>query len=210
MTMPVQTAVINAGSAYVKDMTHHAHITIDDTTTVTFKDTVVDETTLLTLATVAANTSKLVSVEIKEPYGRSVTISATTQSGAVTLYGYDYLEQPMQEILTLSTGAATGKKAFKRLDRIVSAVALTGFNILTGAQYGLPFCAVELVREIVGGGAVNDGTITVPDTATPTATTGDVRGTYNPVTAGDGAKDVSVTYVTTNELVGGLYGQAQF
>lgn len=209
MNMPNYGSLKNDGSAYVKDMTHHAHIDINGETTVKFEDTAADASNLADLITVAASTSYDVDIEIKEPYGRALSI-LSTDAGDLTITGFDYLGQAMTETITCIVGNAAGAKAFKRVTKITSAADLAGdVTIRNGGRYGLPFCIVEVVREIVDGAASSEGTIIVPITATPTDTTGDVRGTYNPNTAGDGAKDISLTYITTADLPGGLYGQQQ-
>lgn len=209
MNMPNHSVRLDDGNAYVGDMTHHYHIDVNNTTTVLFSDSVADGTTILATQTVAASTNTAVSLELAEPFGRSIRITST-DAGALTVVGKDYLGQIMTEDITCTAGTVSGSKAFKFVTELRSAADLAGdLTVSTGAEYGLPFCAVEIVREIVDGVASSEGTITVPDTDAPTASTGDVRGTFNPNNAGDGAKDIAMTYVTTSQLSGGLYGQVQ-
>lgn len=209
MNMPNHASLKDDGSSYVKDMTHHAHIDINGETTVQFKDSVADGSVLNAATTVAASTNYDVDVESADPYGRTLTITST-DAGTLTVVGFDYLGQVMTEEITCIVGDANGAKAFKRVTELRAGSDLAGdVTVKAGAGYGLPFCAVELVREVVDGASATEGAITAPVTTTPSAITGDVRGTYNPNTAGDGAKDISVTYVTTADLTGGLYGQAQ-
>ncbi len=197
------------GPAYVANMTSHAHIDINGETTINIADSSADLAELLASTAVVASTNYDVDVEIPEAFGRSVSVTSDA-AGDITIIGKDFLGQTMSETITCTVGTEAGAKAFKRITELRAASDLTGNVVLkAGAEYGLPFCAVEVVREVVDGAASTEGAITAPDTTTPSATTGDVRGTFNPNTAGDGAKDIALTYVTTSQLAGGLYGQAQ-
>jgi hypothetical protein len=212
MSIPNFGVVNGDGNAYVPNMTHHHHLDINNETTVTFTDTLVDATVLAALATVAISTTYDLGADtivIPEPFGRNIQI-LSTDAGDITIKGTDFLGQQMTETITCTVGTVAGKKAFKRITGYVTAADLAGdITIKSGGEYGLPFCAVEVVREVVDGVASTDGVITAAVSATPTATTGDVRGTFNPNTAADGAKDIVVTYIATNALTGGLYGQVQ-
>jgi hypothetical protein len=198
------------GTAYVQDMTHHQHIDINGETTFSIIDSVADGTALMSAPqTVAASTNYEVDLVVAETFGRNLTV-LSTDAGDITIVGKDYLGQEMTETVTCIVGTVAGAKAFKRVTELRAAADLAGdITINVGAEYGLPFCAVEIVREVVNGAPATEGTITAPVTTTPSATTGDVRGTYNPNVAGDGNNDFDITYVTTSRLVGGLYGQAQ-
>lgn len=212
MTMPSFGVGRNDGAAYVPDMTHHPHVGLDGSVSVEFPDSPADDTVLKATATLVADTTYDFGddyVEITDPFGRNVTVTST-DAGDITIYGEDYLGQRMTETITCIVGDADGKKAFKRILGYISASDLAGdVTLKYGPEYGLPFCATEIVRETVDGAAATEGAITAPDTNTPTATTGDVRGTFNPNTAGDAAKDITLTYIATSELSGGLYGQVQ-
>jgi hypothetical protein len=208
--IPAHGALKNDGSSYVPNMTHNHHVDYNGETTVEFVNTVADATALGAAVTVNAGLTVNVDYTLSEPYGRSVDLASTDAAGDVTITGFDYLNQIMTEKQTLSSSASTGKKAFKQIISLTAASDHTGaVTVKTGAQYGLPFAAVELVREVVDGVASTEGTITAAVVTTPSATTGDTRGTYNPNTAGNGAKDISVTYITTAALSGGLYGPRQ-
>lgn len=200
------------GSSYVPNMTHHPHIDITGETSVLIENSVADGTLLLAAITTAVTTEYPLgddAITIAEPFGRTINIDSTDADGVVIIHGEDYLGQRMSEQITASGGAGTGAKAFKKVDMIESVSNVGDVNLDAGSGYGLPFCASELVRETVNGAAATEGSLTAAVTTTPSTTTGDVRGTYNPNTAGDGAKDIEVVYVTTNRLTGGLYGQPQ-
>lgn len=209
MTSAIHGSLKNDGSAYVADMSHHTAIDDNNETTFEIADSVVDGTALSAVLTVVASTNQAVDLDISEPFGRSIQVTSD-DAGDVTIVGQDYLNQEMTETLTCIVGTVNGAKAFKRITEVRPASDLAGdITIKLGAEYGLPFCAVEIVRETVDGAPATEGAITAPVTTTPSATTGDVRGTFNPNTAGDGAKDISLSYIATAKLTGGLYGQAQ-
>jgi hypothetical protein len=197
------------GSAYVPDMSHHYHIDINGETTVKFTDSSVDEAVLLAATTTAAATDYTVDVDVVEAFGRTLLLTSTDADGVVVIKGTDFLGQQMSQQVTFSTGAGATTKAFKHIHTISSSTNVGDVVIKAGTGYGLPFCAVELVREVVDGLASTEGALTAAVSTTPSVTTGDVRGTFNPNTAGDSAKDIMVTYVTTADLTGGLYGQPQ-
>lgn len=211
MGMPAYAVQRDDGNAYVKGMTHHAHIDVNNETTVKWINLEADDTVWKASTTVAASTTYTFdnAVEIPTEFGRNVVVEST-DAGDITIVGKDFLGQVMTETLTCIVGDVDGAKAFKQITGVIAAADLAGDIILkAGQELGLPFCATELVRETVDGASAADGAITAPVTAAPTATTGDVRGTYNPNTAGDGGKDISMTYITTSELTDGLYGQVQ-
>lgn len=206
---PAHGVTKNDGNAYVADMTVDESISDTNEVTVEWEDLAADDTVWLASTTVAASTDYDQDITIPETYGRNVVVEST-DAGDITIVGKDYLGQPMTETLTCIVGDVDGAKAFKYITQIQASSGLAGDVILkAGQELGLPFCAVEVVRETVDGAAATEGTITAAVTTTPSATTGDVRGTFNPNTAGDGAKDIACTYVTTAKLSGGLYGQVQ-
>lgn len=214
MSIPAFGANVSTddGNSYVPNMTHHHYIDITGETSILIENSVADGTLLLAAITTAAATRYELgadAIEIAEPFGRTINIDTTDADGVVIIHGRDYLGQRMSEQITAAANAGTGAKAFKYVDAIESVSNVGDVNLDAGSGYGLPFCASELVRETVNGAASTEGTLTAAVTTTPSTTTGDVRGTYNPNTAGDGAKDIEIVYVTTNRLTGGLYGQVQ-
>lgn len=212
MSMPKFGANVETddGNCYVPNMTHHHHIDITGETSVLIENSVADDTELLAaFTTAAATTYDDLGVIVAEPFGRTLALTSTDADGTGVLHGKDYLGQPMSQAITFSTGVAATTKAFKTVDKFVSSTNVGDVAINAGSGYGLPFCASELVRETIDGAASTEGSLTAAVTTTPSSSTGDVRGTYNPNTAGNGAKDIEIVYVTTNRLTGGLYGQVQ-
>lgn len=157
-------------------------------------------------------------------YGQNVQVQASADGGnemAVSVYGRDYLNQPMMETITIGdtvTTAVAGLKIFKRVLKIVLPTPGSLANVIDvgwGAKLGLPykFGVFNWAKE--DGTAVYEaaGTanVTVPVTTDPaTATTGDPRGAYTPDSAADGAKEYILSYFADNEVNddgnGGLHG----
>jgi hypothetical protein len=131
------------------------------------------------------------------PRALSVTTgSGTTTSSTFTIVGYDIYGQSMTENIASGTVASTttnGKKAFYQIVSVTGTAGTTSTIVVGTTQLlGLP------VRVIDGGYichvgwnnafAIDSGTFAAAVTATATATTGDVRGTFSPSTAPDGVK----------------------
>lgn len=117
-------------------------------------------------------------------------VAAWTTASVVTVYGEDEYGNAMVEASASGT-ALTGKKAFKKITRITSSAAITLATVGTGNVLGLPVflpAAGYIVKELQDGAAAGAGTVVAAVTAKPTATTGDVRGTYVPAVAPDGVK----------------------
>jgi hypothetical protein len=121
-------------------------------------------------------------------------ISATSNNAAdttqtVTATGTDFWGQAQTETISLN-GAATisGKKAFKTISAVTVSAALTG-NLSIGNLdiFGLPYKVTDAGYMLRTGWANavadNAGTFVAADATTPTATTGDVRGTFVPATS---------------------------
>lgn len=108
----------------------------------------------------------------------------TTQT--VTVTGTDYWGQAQTQTITLNgTTTVNGTKAFKTITAVAVSAALTGnLSVGNGDVFGLPYKVTDagyLLRTGWNGGvADNAGTFVAADTATPSATTGDVRGTFAP------------------------------
>lgn len=129
------------------------------------------------------------------PRAVSITGVLGTTSVTFTVSGYDLYGQAMTEAITGPTDAATvnGKKAFKQIKSItVSATTTANITVGTSDVLGIPVRVTDagyIAR--VGWNntlAADAGTFVAADTATATATTGDVRGTYDPSSACDGSK----------------------
>lgn len=116
----------------------------------------------------------------------------TTQT--VTVTGTDYWGQAQTETIALNgTTAVAGKKAFKTITNVAVSAALAG-NLTVGNEdiFGLPYRVTDagyLLRTGWANAVADDaGTFVAADTATATATTGDVRGTYSPFSAANGVR----------------------
>jgi len=123
---------------------------------------------------------------------RAVKVNCSTTARAFTISGYDYYGQAMTETITVSVAgtAVTGKKAFWQIASATIAGSATAVVIGTSDVLGLPVRVfnVAYIASVKSNNtlAQDAGTFVAADTATATATTGDVRGTYTPATASDG------------------------
>jgi hypothetical protein len=142
-------------------------------------------------------------------YGRNLTIILSgAGTPVVTVYGKDYLGQPMSENIT-ATGAASkaGVKAFYTVDTFTSAlVASTTLSIGFGLSFGLPYATLKMNEEWVDDAVPTAGAITLY-TATQTATSADPRGLYTPNAAPNGAR---VYTIITRVLQGNLHGARHY
>jgi hypothetical protein len=126
---------------------------------------------------------------------RNVTItSAGVDTGITfTVTGTDvYGVTTVETITGASTAMASGKKAFKTITSITrsgsTAAAVTiGFGDVLGLPVFLPSAGFVL-KEMQDGTAPTAGTFVAGVSTAPSATTGDVRGTYDPNAACDGSK----------------------
>jgi len=130
---------------------------------------------------------------------RNVT---TTSSGndSATVYTVtgedDYGNTVVENIAGGNTATVQGNKAFKKITSISASAAGTGnISFGYGDKLGFP-CFVpgagNIVREILDNAAATAGTLAAGATGTPTATTGDVRGTYIPNSATNGSRTYEV------------------
>lgn len=133
-------------------------------------------------------------------WGRGLTVvgdGASTRT--ITLIGYDYLGQKIKW-----TGALNGAtpvpvtKAFRWLESAVFGAAADTVSVSIGYNnvLGLPYQAASLLSEMKNNAvAANAGTFVAAVLTDPqTATTGDPRGTYLPVTViPDGTNTFSIT-----------------
>jgi len=122
----------------------------------------------------------------------SVTAAASATATTATVNGYDVYGYPMSENITISAGnAVNGKKAFKYIKSVVlnAADATHAYSVGTTAIVGLPVRSDTAAEVVVNSGnsqttlGVNTGFAAngfLPaDRTTPSATTGDVRGTID-------------------------------
>ena len=117
----------------------------------------------------------------------------TTQT--VTVTGTDYWGQAQTQRVTLTgTTTVASTKTFKTITAVAVSAALAGnLSVGMGDVFGLPYKVTDagyLLRTgWAGAVADNAGTFVAADTATPSATTGDVRGTFAPTgSASNGAR----------------------
>ena len=133
-------------------------------------------------------------------------VSVTTGAGSpttrnFTVSGFDVYGQAMSEVIASSASASTavnGKKAFYQVSGItVSGGTVVAITIGTTDILGSPVRILDNAYIVHAGYnnvlADNAGTAVAAVTATATTTTGDVRGTFVPASATDGAKRLVLT-----------------
>lgn len=131
--------------------------------------------------------------ELDVPRNITVTSAADETARTFTITGTDvYGETMVEEITGANAGAAAGKKAFSTVTKVevdadTAGAVEVGFGKVLGVPVFLPD-SVFVESELEDNASATSGTVVGADTATPTATTGDVRGTYAPNSAPDGAK----------------------
>lgn len=130
-----------------------------------------------------------------------VVDSGGADTSVITITGTDEFGNAMKENITVNgTTAVLGKKAFKTVTSISGSVdAANGIFIGTSDILGFPVFlpnAVNILYDTEDGAAVTDGTYVAGVLTKPTATTGDVRGTYDPNSACDGSKRFSVVMLS--------------
>jgi hypothetical protein len=138
-------------------------------------------------------------VVLDVPRGLTVKSSTTDTTQTVIVFGIDEYGAAMSETFTLNgTTPVNGKKAFKTVIADQNNIALAG-NLSIGTTngvLGLPFFLPGgtsagigyIMKEIQDGAVATAGAFFGGDLTKATATTGDVRGTWNPNSAPDGAK----------------------
>lgn len=154
------------------------------------------------LTTSAAGVEKLSApVHLDVPRAVSITSAAAGDTSAFTakITGLDVYGQAISETIAFN-GAATvnGNKAFSVVTSVklihASGTSMTGaVNIGTTTKLGLPVAVSSagfVVKELQDGVVATAGTFAyaIRTAGGSTATTGDVRGTYIPNAAPDGAK----------------------
>lgn len=136
-------------------------------------------------------------------------VAAWTGTSIITVTGTDEYGRPVRESSASGTSLA-GKKAFKTVTGISVSADVTGLTVGSGDVLGLPMFLPEVtsvMREAQDGAAATAGTVVAGVTTKATALTGDVRGTYDPNAACDGAKAFSLF---VGVLEPGYHGGAQF
>lgn len=139
--------------------------------------------------------------------GRNVLIASDSASDTSAKYvvvtGKDVNGVALSEKI-LFGGAATvaGKKAFATVSQIAVSAALVGaFTCGTGDVLGIPAFLGStglVLQELEDGAKATAGTLVAGVTTTPSQTTGDVRGTYDPNSACDGTKGFSLLMASSD------------
>lgn len=117
-------------------------------------------------------------------------VAAWTNTATLTVTGTDVYGNVVKETSGSGTSMA-GKKAFKTVTSVVPSANITGATVGTGDVLGLPVFlpgTAYVLKELQDGAAATAGTVVAGVSSAATATTGDVRGTYDPNAACDGAK----------------------
>lgn len=132
-----------------------------------------------------------------------IAVSGGADTAVITITGTDEYGVVLKESITLNgTTAVAGKKAFKTITSVVSDATITnGFFLGTGDVLGFPvFLAnsIHVLYDTEDGATITDGTYVAGVLTLPSATTGDVRGTYDPNSACDGAKNFTVVALLEN------------
>jgi hypothetical protein len=128
------------------------------------------------------------------PRAVSLTSAGVASNATITVTGVDRYGQPLTQTLTGPNAATvTTTKAFASVTRVTtSAIPGAAVSVGTSDRFGLPVRLTDIgyvVSQKWAGAAAQDaGTLTAADSATATATTGDVRGTYTPSTASNGVR----------------------
>jgi hypothetical protein len=132
------------------------------------------------------------------PRNISVTAAGANTATAV-VSGYDAYGQPMTESFAApSTSTVAGNKAFKSIVSVTwSATPGSNVSVGFGDKLGLPYRLLDIgyIQAVKWAGvlATDAGTAVAAVTTTATASTGDVRGTYTPSSASNGARRLVMT-----------------
>lgn len=125
-------------------------------------------------------------------------VAAWTGTAVLTVTGTDEYGVTIVESSASGTSLA-GKKAFKTVTGVSTSADITGLTVGSGDVLGLP-CFIEatgqVFRELEDGAAATAGTVVAGVTTAATATTGDVRGTYDPNSACNGTKQFTLAILT--------------
>ncbi len=140
---------------------------------------------------------------------RAYTItSAGNDSGITfTVTGTDDYENVLVETTTgANAGTAAGAKAFKTITSVVpSGNTAANVEVGHGDVLGFPLFilnATDVTAELVDGATAVAGTIVAGDQTTPTALTGDVRGTYDPNSAANGTLSFALRVEVSDIKIG--------
>jgi hypothetical protein len=144
---------------------------------------------------------------------RNITIdSGGADTAVITVTGKDEYGVTIVENITLNgTTEVAGKKAFKEIPAGASDATITnGAFVGFGDVLGLPLFLEDadyVIKELEDMAAAVAGTFVAGVTSKATATTGDVRGTYDPNSACDGSKCFRLWIVSADPA---FYGTTQY
>lgn len=136
------------------------------------------------------------------PRNFTLTAATTNQSGITfTVTGQDEYGNTMKETLAgPNNNTVQGKKAFKKITQVAAnaAIATNGVSVGFGDVLGLPVfvpSGAYILKESEDGAAPTAGTFVGGDQTAGgnTATSGDIRGTYDPNSACNADKVFSLT-----------------
>lgn len=137
-------------------------------------------------------------------------VAAWTGASVITIRGFDEYGQRMMESSASGT-SFTGKKAFAIVDDVRFSANVTAATVGTGNVFGYPVMVphtLNVIRTIYNNaGTIGADTLSASafaDTSKPTATTGDVRGTFTPVNVPDGAIGYVLYLYTVDKNARGL------
>lgn len=137
------------------------------------------------------------------PRNITLTVATTNQSGInFTVYGTDEYGVALIETLAgPNANTVQGNKAFKRITRVASSAAVptNGVSVGYGNKLGFPVFlgnSVDVLYDKENDATITDGTYVAGVLTKPTAATGDIRGTFTPNSASDGAKRFGVVLLT--------------
>lgn len=217
--MPNPTNFPRRINMYVPAMAYSADVSYNGETRVNFGAPLAAVTTsILNAASIAAGTQVDLSAvpAIADLYGRNIQIAASAAfSTVVTIYGWDYLGQPIAEALTGNgVTPVVGNKAFKSFNYATYTATAVTLSIGTGVKLGLPYKAIRAIYEVGNGALAAAGTLQAPSVVDPaTTTTTDPRGMYTTTTAMNGANIISAAFNMLNDVNtsnnGGLHGIRQ-
>lgn len=131
-------------------------------------------------------------------------VAAWTGTAVLTVTGTDEYGAVVVESSASGTSLA-GKKALKTVTGVSTSADITGLTVGTGDVLGLPFVvegAGLVLSEMEDGAKATAGTVVPAVVTAATATTGDVRGTYDPNSAANGARTFELAVMVTNESKG--------
>ena len=133
-------------------------------------------------------------------------VAGWTGTAVLTVTGTDEYGNVVRESSGSGTSLA-GKKAFKTVTAVTTSADITGLTVGTGKVLGLPVflpSTDEILKELEDEAAAVAGTKVAGVLTTPSATTGDVRGTYAPDSNPNGSKKFELIIAMRNTEYKGL------